>query len=104
MVMGMTPTEFWDGVPDLVKTYRQYHKLKQEQENNGYWLQGLYTYQALCTALGNAFRGKGEQPKNYPDKPINISGEIDEEIERRKVINQLESLRLLNGNDSGRKS
>ena len=73
--IGMTSTEYWAGDPKLARFYRKAYRLKQEQMNQEAWLQGLYIYDAVSTALHNALRGMGKNPppaKDYAKVPYEI--------------------------------
>ena len=65
MAMGMPYTEYWDGEPYAVKHYREAYKIKQDEQNAMLWLQGLYNYIGVATALNNGFNTKKEK---YPEK------------------------------------
>ena len=82
MAMGMSYTEYWDGEPQAVIPYRNAYKIKQEESNTMSWLQGMYNYVALATALGNAF---SNTKQDYPNKPfeLNKKEETPEEIRER---------------------
>lgn len=66
----MTYDEYWHKDPWLAKDYREAWKLKQEVTNHDAWLSGLYIYQALSTALYNAFREKGAKIEKYLERPL----------------------------------
>ena len=59
--IGMTPDQYWDGDPALVKYYRKADELKWERKNQELWLQGMYFYEAICDAspVLHAFAKKG---------------------------------------------
>lgn len=67
--MGMPSSEYWDGKPSLVKAYREAYKIKQDEQNMMLWLQGLYNYVGVATALNNGFSNKKEK---YPEKPFDL--------------------------------
>ena len=62
------------------------------------WLQGLYNFAALSTALGNAFRKKGSKTHSYMSEPLRITPltedekEIKAEKERQKAIDYFTNL------------
>ena len=82
MAMGMPYTEYWDGEPYAVKHYREAYKIKQDEQNAMLWLQGLYNYIGVATALNNGFNTKKEK---YPEKPFDLhpKQETTEEIRER---------------------
>lgn len=62
------------------------------------WLQGLYNFAAVSTALGNTLRRKGERPREYLSEPIRLipytEAELKyrEEKERKKAIAYFDKL------------
>ena len=56
------------------------------------WLQGLYIFNGVSVAVGNAFRKKGTQPQKYLEEPIRLIPLTEEEEaikaeeERQKTI------------------
>lgn len=93
----MTPEQFWEGDPYLVRAYYQKHKLYINQRNQELWLQGLYIYQALNTVVGNALRKKGQPTEKYLEKPIDLFPEETArkkaEEEREKIATYFEAMR-----------
>lgn len=83
----MSIAEFWEEEPDLLwayrKSYMERFKLQKETINMTAWLNGLYVFDAISTALYNAFAKSGTQPRSYVEKPIEI-GLTQEDIEKRK--------------------
>lgn len=81
MAIGMSYDEFWYKSPKLAKHYLKAHEIRQKQESERLWLQGYYTYIALCSVspVLHAFAKKGTKPLDYPKKPINLT---KEEIEK----------------------
>ena len=67
--MGMPSQEYWDGEPRLVKAYREAYKIKQDEDNAKAWLQGMYNFIGVATALNNGFSNKKER---YPDRPFDL--------------------------------
>ena len=75
LAIGMSFAEYWEGDPKLAQYYRKAYQIKQEEINNAAWLQGVYIYDAVSTALHNALRGMGKNPppaKDYAKKPYEI--------------------------------
>lgn len=92
---GMTYDQFWHGDPWMVRAYRKKWRLQLEKENRDMWLQGLYNYNAVSTAMANAFSKKKH---SYIEEPLQIfpetKGDREERIrlEYQKTMNQLMSL------------
>lgn len=77
LAIGMSSAEYWEGDCSLTRYYRKAYKLKQEEFNNNAWLQGMYIYDAVSTAVHNALRGKGQRAKEYAKQPYSF--EINKE-------------------------
>lgn len=83
----MSSAEYWEGDCSLTRYYRKAYKLKQEEINNNAWLQGLYIYDAVTTALHNALRGKNTKAKEYAKQPYNYEkNEEKSEYEKAKEV------------------
>lgn len=63
----MTIEQFWHDDPKLIFVYQKAYLNKLHQEAH---TQGFYNFVALTTALGNAFRKKGQKAEEYPRKPL----------------------------------
>jgi hypothetical protein len=75
LAIGMSFAEYWEGDPKLAQYFRKAYLIKQEQFNNNAWLQGMYIYDAVSTALHNALRGMGKTKppaKDYAKQPYDI--------------------------------
>lgn len=85
MSFGMTAEQYWDGDPGMVKWYREAQRVRNEQANRDAWLQGLYVYNAICSAhpLFNPY-AKRAKAKPYPDKPFDLFVPVKTERERRE--------------------
>ncbi len=95
----MSYEEFWEESPYLVITFRKAFRLKRELMNEEAWLEGMYFYAGVSTALANVFRKKGQKIHNYLEKPIDIFPLTKAEKKRRereeyeKINAQLQQLR-----------
>lgn len=65
MAMGVTYDEFWTLNPRKLNVIVEGHKLKRQVIDEQNWMLGDYVFDAVSIALGNAFRKKGVQPKEY---------------------------------------
>lgn len=79
----MTYAQYWYGDPWLAKTYREAYVERRKEENVRDWLQGAYYYNALVTALSNAFRKKGAKVHPYLEEPFQIFPLTKEEREAK---------------------
>ena len=91
LAIGMTPEQYWDGDPTLVKYYRKAAEIKKESRNEELWLQGMYIYEALCNVspVLHAYAKKGTKPHPYSEKPYAITAtqrKQDEEERVRKIV------------------
>ena len=89
LAIGMSFAEYWTGEPSLVRYYRRAYKIKQEQDNNNAWLQGLYFYDAISTAIHNAMRGMGKNKlpaKEYAKQPYDIFKKQKTELELAREV------------------
>lgn len=68
----MTYDQFWVGDVWLAADYYRAHQLTIQRRSEEMWLQGLYNFAAVSTAVGNALRKKGTRAKNYPEEPIRL--------------------------------
>ena len=78
-VYGMTYDQFWHGDPWMAASYREAYVARRKAENERDWLQGAYFYNAVTTALANAFRKKGAQQIEYLKEPFQIFPLTEEE-------------------------
>ena len=97
--IGMTPEQYWDGDPLLVKYYRRADELKQKRKNQELWLQGMYIYEALCDVapIFHAFAKRGTKPNPYSDHPYSLTNKeredekkLQEERDREKARRYME--------------
>ena len=89
LAIGMSSAEYWEGDPSLAQYYRKAYRIKQDEINNNAWLQGLYIYDAVSTALFNALRGMGKskQPaKDYAKQPYDLNNKVKTEAEKAKEV------------------
>lgn len=94
----MTPEQFWNGDVWLTQDYYRARQLVIQTRSEEMWLQGLYNFAAVSTAVGNALRKKGDKVRNYPQKPFRLIPLTDEEKaalaqqERQKAVDYFSSL------------
>lgn len=86
LAIGMSFAEYWEGDPSLTRYYRKAYQIKQEEINNKAWLQGLYIYDAVSTALHNALRGKNTRPREYAKQPYDFKNREKTEAEKAKEV------------------
>jgi hypothetical protein len=86
LAIGMSSAEYWSGDPSLVRYFRKAYNLKQEEINNNAWLQGMYMYDAISTALHNALRGKNSKPREYAKQPYEFENREKTEQEKANEV------------------
>lgn len=92
MAYGMSPTEYWDGEPELATQYREAFDIKRSMRNQELWLQGMYIYEAILDAspILHPFARQGTKPKEYSKEPYPITQrEIDEREKREQMANMV---------------
>lgn len=82
--IGMTLSEYWDGDNDLPRYARKAFEMRQKRENQQAWLNGLYTYDALISALSHLSPNKSSH-KDYATKPYSFSAQESEQEKANKV-------------------
>lgn len=85
MTIGVSREEFYHSTLVELRDYDLIFKERRKLEDERDYMCGIYTYQAVQTALANAFRGKGAKPIEYRDK--SIMAEIEEQ---RRLLNPTE--------------
>ena len=107
----MSSAEYWEGDSKLAQYYREAYRIKQDEINNNAWLQGMYIYDAVSTALYNALRGMGKQKppaKDYAKQPYELNNKVkteaekakDVEVEQEKAAAWMENFVRMNNNKS----
>lgn len=105
--MGMTYHQYWDEPPYLAVVYRRAYRLKREVDNENFWLQGLYMYDAVAVTLQNAFSKRGAKKEKYLERPIDIFPLTEaekarrEEEERKKMQAAMEEMARKQRNKKG---
>lgn len=99
MTIGVSREEFYHSTLVELRDWDKIYKNRRMIEDEKALLSGIYTYEAVSTALSNAFRKSGTKPVPYRHK--SILAEIEEnnrpltEEEKNKQINNL--FAMLNG-------
>ena len=88
MAIGVPYDVFWNGDYTQLKYYEEMHEYVLKQRNYEMWLQGMYIYDAISTALSKAFdkRSRAEYAKEpYQIMPMT---ETEQEVAKQKKINE----------------
>ena len=83
----MSRDEYWHG--NDVRVLREYIKAdryRQERQNNEAWLQGMYFFDALSTALANFGLKKGTPPRKYAEKPYDLGIREKTAAEKKREV------------------
>lgn len=73
MLIGVSYDEFWHGDYTRLKFYIEAHNLRRQKQSEEMWLQGLYFFNALSTALSNLnLDGKRRKPNKYIEEPLRL--------------------------------
>ena len=75
-VMESTPRELW--------CYEDAFKLRRRHIDEVSYAMGIYTYEAVGIAVGNAFRGKGQRAMEYLKQPLMSEIDMAEEDMQKK--------------------
>ena len=89
LAIGMSPSEYWEGDPKLAQYYRKAYHIKQEEINNNAWLQGVYVYDAVSTALYNSLRGLGKNKspaREYAKEPYGFKNKVKSDAEKAREV------------------
>ncbi len=94
LALGMTYDQFWNEDSTLVKAYREAYEMRREERNHDLWLQGLYIYNALCSAAP-LFRFSTHPQKAHPyvEAPFALTKKESENREKQKEKQQFEKMR-----------
>jgi flagellar motility protein MotE (MotC chaperone) len=98
MTIGVSREEFYHSTLVELRDYDEIFHQRRLLEDERDYMCGIYTFQAVQTALANAFRGKGTKPIEYRNK--SIMAEIEEqrrimnptEEEKKKQLDQLREM------------
>jgi hypothetical protein len=94
MSIGMTYDEFWNQDVAMVRACRKAYELKRRQQNEAFWLQGIYVRDALSATVGNMFADKGSKKNEYPAEPYPVTKEQvaeREAAEKRKMEERMKA-------------
>ena len=76
------------------RDYRRAYVERRREENRRDWYQGAYFYNAVSTALTNAFRKQGSKPYEYLEEPFPIFAPTEAETaeKNRKEKEKIEAV------------
>lgn len=88
--------------PADIEPYERLYQLQERKADEHAWLQGQYFYEAVITAMDNAFAGKKSKLK-YTDKPYSLKaredkGQIAYDDKMRKVKGIFMQLQVMKTN------
>lgn len=76
MTIGVSREEFYHSTLVELHDFDEIYKRRRLIEDEKALFMGIYTYEAVSTALINAFRGKGKKPYEY--RKVGILSELEE--------------------------
>jgi hypothetical protein len=91
MAIGMTYEQYWYDDPLIVRAFYKADKLKQKRMDEQAWLTGMYVRSALDSTIGNAFRKTGQDPAEYPGKPLSVLNREEKEREKSEKEKEQEA-------------
>ncbi len=68
--LGVPKQEVMESAPSDLWCYEDAFKLRRKHIDEVSYAMGIYTYEAVAIAVGNAFRGKGQRPMEYLKQPL----------------------------------
>ena len=89
LAIGMSYAEYWESDSTLARYYRKAYLIRQEEINNNAWLQGMYIYDAVSTALHNALRGMGKNKppaRDYAKQPYEFKNKAKTDAQKAKEV------------------
>lgn len=76
MTIGVSREEFYHSTLVELRDYDEVYKNRRRIEDEKALFDGIYTFEAVSTALSNAFRGKGKKPISY--RTTSLLAEVEE--------------------------
>lgn len=73
MALGMSRDEYWNGDVFLVYDYIEADAERQKRNNQEAWLQGAYFFEAVSSAIVQAFSKNRSNLPEYPEKPYELA-------------------------------
>ena len=68
--LGVPKQEVMESAPSDLWCYEDAFKLRRKHIDEVSYAMGIYTYEAVGIAVGNAFRGKGQRAMEYLKQPL----------------------------------
>lgn len=98
--MGIRAQDFWDLNIRKMRPFILAYNQRKEERNFFEWLNGYYVFNAVSSALANAFSERGHKPHTYIEEPLRITPLSEEEKiikaekEREKAIAFFKSMEM----------
>lgn len=95
MGYGMSYDEYWYDDCYKAKYYRETYEIQIKHNDEQFWMQGMYIYDALCrvSPILHAFSKSGTKPLPYPEKPYSML--IEENKTEEEKQKEIENARLI---------
>ena len=94
--LGVPKQEVMESAPSDLWCYEDAFKLRRKHIDEVSYAMGIYTYEAVGIAVGNAFRGKGQRPTEYLKQPLLSEydqSEADKQRKRELFVAQLMAMK-----------
>lgn len=88
LAMGIKEQEFWDMNNYELAPFFKAEEVKLRKKNAEFHLLGQYIYHGFAVVISNAFGGRGSSKCEYPQKPYDIFGKSEEELEEEQLRNE----------------
>lgn len=82
--LGVSKQEVMESAPRDLWCYEDAYKLRRKSIDEISYVMGIYTFNAVGIAVGNAFRNKGKRPVEYLKQPLMSDVDMDEAEKDRK--------------------
>lgn len=97
LFLGMSYDEYWNKDVWLVKAYRDSFEMKRDYDNQQLWMNGIYVFNAIGTAVANIhLDGKHHSPVPYLKEPIRLRPYTEEELKQQADKEADDVVRYLN--------
>lgn len=79
--------------PASLEPYEKAVRLQEEKTDMHLWTLGMYIFEAVSTAMGNAFRKKGQKAHTFRDKPYLMEAkEQNGELTHEEVVDKTKTV------------
>ena len=94
LAIGVSKHDFYHSTLVGLRDYDEAYKLRRKIQDERDYFVGIYTYEAVSIAIGNAFRSKGSKPYTYRDK--SITAELEEKEHLKHLTDEEKQVHIDN--------